>query len=368
MSPSPDSDAPGRIPAYFFLFATFKPILLVAGPFAGSTLGYAWTALYFFVVVPVVDFIVGPMKHAACKQSSRLHKAHSLPEAPAYRAVLLCHVATCFAALMYAVCVVSVSAELKPVTTAQSILYALSGGCVALSAAISGHELIHSLASTFDRWVGGFCTSVSLNPVYSIDHLAHHKFVGTDHDAGSAKRGQSIYAFFVRYQIAGWKNAIMSTVESYRRSKDLAMFASTERFIPILSLSFALVWSVCIVSGRDALLMYLSMGCISVLSLGAIDYSQHYGLRRSVDGKTGEIEPMKNKHSWEGKTGSFSTLCVFAGDKHAEHHIDSSVPFPELDSSAGPQYPISMVAINVVAFIPPLFHRIACPILDSLED
>ena len=103
----------------------------------------------------------------------------------------------------------------RPCSPFARLLYGGTFG--ALFAITVAHELIHH-RSRLDRVFGGILLSTTCFGSFKIVHLrVHHRFVGTALDFSSARRGDSIYRFWLRCLHSNLRETLRCERERQRR-------------------------------------------------------------------------------------------------------------------------------------------------------
>src|SRR5262249_3006058 len=137
------------------------------------------------------------------------------------------------------------------------------------------HELIHR-RERLDRLFGGLLLSTVSFGSFKIVHLqVHHPYVGILLDFATARRGQSIYLFWVQSLAGNFIEVLRLECNRLRRSGKSVW---TSELVPwwactLLCLSVAVYWW-----GPWAGLFFLIQSLIAIMYLDLINYLQHYGL------------------------------------------------------------------------------------------
>lgn len=231
----------------------------------------------------------------------------------------------------------------------------------ALFAITVAHELIHH-RDRLDRAIGGILLSTTCFGSFKIVHLrVHHRFVGTALDFSSARRGESIYRFWLRCLYGNPREALRCECERQRRlgfpwwrSELLAWYGLSACW---LTLSW-LVWS------WTGALFFLLQSALAILTLDWTNYVQHYGLRRQVDAK-GRHERVRADHAWSMQC-RITNLALLNLLRHGDHHTHPIVPYYALTHTSAPAYPYPFGLMMLLALFPPLFRRVVHPLLDRV--
>jgi alkane 1-monooxygenase len=231
----------------------------------------------------------------------------------------------------------------------------------ALFAITVAHELIHH-RSRLDQAIGGVLLSTTCFGFFKIVHLrVHHRFVGTALDFSSARRGDSIYRFWLRCLYGNPRAALRCERARQRRlgiscwlSELLAWYGLSAGW---LTLSW-LVWS------WMGALFFLLQSVVAILALDWTNYVQHYGLRRRADAN-GHYEPVRARHAWSMQC-RITNLALLNLLRHGDHHTHPTVPYYALTHTAAPAYPYPFGFMMLLALFPPLFRRMVHPLLDRI--
>jgi alkane 1-monooxygenase len=162
---------------------------------------------------------------------------------------------------------------------------------------VVAHELIHRRQRAL-RLLGRALLCTVLYDHFFVEHLrGHHVRVGTDDDAATARFGESYMAFLRRTVPAQFASA-------WRLDR--------RRVIQGMIVEAAMLAAITIVAGPVALLVFLWQAYNAITLLEAVNYFEHWGLRRDGD-RPGLAD------AWD--TDSWFTLYTLVGlSRHADHH------------------------------------------------
>lgn len=122
-------------------------------------------------------------------------------------------------------------------------------------------------------------------------------------------------------------------------------------------MSLVLLLAVAAIGGVPAVLAFVATGVQGKLYLELVNYIEHYGLVR-VPGRRVEA-----RHSWNTYRRVSSGL-LYNLPRHSHHHLHATRPFWRLQVEPdGPVWPFGYMTMILVALVPPLFRRIADPLL-----
>ena len=242
--------------------------------------------------------------------------------------------------------------------------WTLSTGIVSAIIGIApGHELFHK-PNLFERIAGGYLFSTVGYGGSKICHCRdHHIHVATEHDAATAKRGQSLYAFLPGAYAVNFKKAFELEKERLNAMGKSWLHPTNELLWWWgVTITFAIVcfsfW------GIAGMLFYIVQSFIAVTVLEGINYIEHYGLVRQKK-SDGTYEPVTVAHSWNCKF-ILSNMILLNLQRHSDHHESATKRFQVLiDYPISPHLPAGYPALILVSFIPPLWRRIIHPLLEK---
>jgi alkane 1-monooxygenase len=231
----------------------------------------------------------------------------------------------------------------------------------ALFAIPVAHELIHRRAGC-EQTLGGILLSTACLGTFKIVHLhVHHRYVGTDSDFASARRGESLYAFCLRGLIGNPHEALRFERTRLSRLKRPLWRSELVVWYGLSVMWFALAilfW------GWASGVFFLLQSLLAAIVLDWTNYIQHYGLRRLADAK-GRYEPIRPQHAWTIHC-RISNLALFNLLRHGDHHARPLEPYHSLTYTGVRTYPYPFGFMMLLALATPLFFRIVHPLLDEL--
>ena len=236
---------------------------------------------------------------------------------------------------------------------------AISMGVNSGSAAIVvSHELIHH-KNKLQQFLGKWLLFTAGNFYFFVEHLrVHHKWVGTQHDPASARKGQSLYAFFVSSGIGQIKGAWKLENERVRK-EGKSWFSHYVKRQLFLHLLFDTI--IVITFGWAAILAFILHCIIANFLLEYVNYIEHYGLVRNEKERVTEI------HSWQSDKW-ISRFVLIDLSRHADHHYYASKPFHMLSTyTKSPVLPSGYAGLFFVAAIPALWFNIIDKKLDEYK-
>lgn len=230
---------------------------------------------------------------------------------------------------------------------------------------VIGHELVHR-RDRREYWLGKLLLGTVLYMHFAIEHVrGHHPRVGTDDDAASARRGQTVYGFIpgsiLRQFTSAWELEATRLARSGRGPWTL----HNEMLVGLL-LQVAWLAAVALVFGLEVMAVFAAVAALAVSLLEVVNYIEHYGLRRGRDA-AGRLEPVRAHHSWNSDHRVGRAL-LFELPRHTDHHMNGSRPYQTLRSVPGaPQLPSGYPAMVMLALLPPLWFRVMDPRVEAVQ-
>ena len=192
---------------------------------------------------------------------------------------------------------------------------------------------------------------------YFIEHnRGHHKNVSTDEDPASARRGETLYGFWVRSVTTSWIDAWK--LEKDRLAKTNTPWYSLKNEMLIYQLiQLGLLVAIAAVFGWQVMLAFIASSTIGFLLLETVNYIEHYGLRRKmIDGEY--YEKVMPVHSWNSNH-PVGRLMLFELTRHSDHHYMASRKYQVLRHfDQSPQMPTGYPGMMVLSLFPPLWFKV----------
>lgn len=225
----------------------------------------------------------------------------------------------------------------------------------------TSHELLHCTTSPARMLSARWIAALVGNPWFAIHHVhRHHRFVGLPADVGTARRGDSVYAFLARTVPSNAKFA--SDYERDRCAKrGVSYWSWNNRFLNGWAILAAIAGFFALVGGLKGLLAFALSAAAGRLFQESTDFIQHYGLMR-VEG-----EPIDARLSWDVYNYGTNALLNDIG-RHADHHDRPLVPSVALKVCPGaPELHYGYMTLIGMTLIPPLFQKVIKPKLDEWD-
>lgn len=223
-----------------------------------------------------------------------------------------------------------------------------------------GHELAHG-GSALERELSRVVVVPCLHTASVIDHVhSHHRHIGTESDATTARRDETLLTFAVR-SIRG-QNAWAWQFEAERaRRNGRAVRGLSNRALRghLMEAGYlVLVWAV---YGWQGLAVAIAAAVIALRAIESMFYIAHFGLVR-VPGT-----PCAPRHSWNSRR-VISSGYMLNLTHHSHHHAAPALPYWSLRvHEDAPVLPMGPGVLSVLAAVPWLWFRIMDPALKDWD-
>lgn len=341
---------------YWYLITFLVPTLTVASALmalqSGSGQWFWLITLIFYVVVPVVDFIMGSDSfNPDAEQEKQL-----ATDSRYYTGVLYAATAGQWLGLF-----VMTYAVTQGDWSLFNILGAIvSVGCMHAIGLTMSHELGHKLNDKQQVLAAKICSAVSGYAHFNIEHnKGHHKDVSTPEDPASSRMGESLYKFALRELPGAAQRGWTLEAERLQRQKRSIFSTHNEllHVVAITAIGYGVMIALC---GWIALPFLLITAALGWFQLTLANYIEHYGLLREkkADGRYERCQP---HHSWNSNYKA-SNLLTLHLQRHSDHHAHPTRAYQFLrDYKDAPQLPHGYPAMMAMAMIPPAWKAIMDP-------
>ena len=239
----------------------------------------------------------------------------------------------------------------------------LSMGLLTTFAINLGHELGHRQTKG-EQFLAKLMLLTSLMMHFFIEHnRGHHKNVATYDDPSTARKGETVYAFWFRAIL----NEYLSAWRLERKRLEVLKQPNVSfqnEMIQFQIIQAALVGLIYYVFGGAILLAFLFNAVIAYVSFETVQYLEHYGLLRKQNDK-GRHERVQAHHSWNSNH-VFGRLIMFNLSRHSDHHFKAHKKYQVLHHhDDAPQLPTGYPGMMILSLIPPLWFRVMNPRLET---
>ena len=233
------------------------------------------------------------------------------------------------------------------------------GLAVALGAILTAHELMHRTQDRLAMFTARWLLAMAFNATLEVAHVfGHHRDVGTPRDPATARRGENVYAFYLRSSLGqvaqAWRIEAGRLAGRPALARLLLENKVTRGFLRSFTVAGLFAW----VTGPLGLGVFLLASLYNKLLLEALNYLEHYGLVRDA------ATPYALRHAWDTDR-AFSHVVLIHLPMHSEHHLDPRTHFEALRARAGetPILPCGYLAALAITLVPPLWFRLMAPSL-----
>jgi alkane 1-monooxygenase len=303
--------------------------------------------IYGFGIIPLVDQAIGTK---AGNLSEEQHKSDA--ENGAYDVIIYLSLPVQLCMLVW-----FLFETQQPMATSDLVGRITSMGmmCGVLGINVA-HELGHRPKFS-ERFMAKMMLATSLYMHFYIEHnKGHHRNVGTAADGATARRNESVYAFWLRTIVRSFRSAWQITQKELRRKKQNVWSLKNEMLVMLL-VQALLCLIIAITFSGFTLLCFLGAAAMGILLLETVNYIEHYGLYRN---KLNEFryEDVEPEHSWNSDH-ALGRLVLFELTRHSDHHYEPSKHYQLLDSMKGAsQLPAGYPAMMLLSLFPPLWFGI----------
>ena len=338
-----------------YLMAFSVPLSVFISIYFREIFSYTST-LYVFLFIPIVELFLPTHLSTFSEQESKSRLKDKFFDWLLYLNVPIVYLILFYGLYSFA------NYDLQPY---EYFGFALSLGILLATNAVNvAHELGHR-KNKFDVFVTRLLLLPCLYMHFTMEHnYGHHKNVATELDPASAKKGQSLYHFWITSVFGQYKNAWQIQMKLLKNKK--ASFVSSENNL-LLFLIYQKLYLTTIYAllGEGALMLAFLVGVISFLFLETINYIEHYGLSRKKVGN--KYERVQNTHSWNSDH-IMGRIILYELTRHSDHHFRASKRYQVLESlEDSPRLPFGYPMSMLLAFVPPLWFALMHPVLRKME-
>lgn len=330
-----------------YLAAYINPLLAIIGLLTGGI--FAWGAVIFsFVLIPIFDQI-GPVDTSNVDDVTR----QTLLGKRIFDWLLYLNVPVVFFIVGLFVSVINAGT----LTNAELIGSLLSVGIVIGSCGINvAHELGHRKAK-YEQRLAQLLLIPALYMHFFIEHnRGHHKFVATDEDPASAKKGDWLFWFWIKSLIGSYLSAWKLEAERLRK-KGISFWSYRNQMIQFTVVQLLYLVIVSYFTSLFGVLIIAASGLVGILLLETINYLEHYGLRRKKL-ENGRYERVRPVHSWNANY-QIGRIVLYELTRHSDHHYIASKKYQVLDHhEEAPELPFGYPMMILIALVPPLWFKI----------
>ena len=225
---------------------------------------------------------------------------------------------------------------------------------------IYGINAAHELGHRSNKYEQSMAQMLLLSSMYMhffIEHnRGHHKKVGTPEDPATARKNETVYAFWIRSVSLGYLSAFRLEKNRLKRLHK-PWFSINNEFIRFQLIQLLFCILVYFIFGLTALFLFLVSALIGIILLETVNYVEHYGLFRK-EIQPGIYEHVEAMHSWNSDL-PLGRSVLFELTRHSHHHLNSLIKYPSLESVSGArQLPTGYPGMMILSLIPPLWFNV----------
>jgi len=331
-------------------------------PALAAFLGLSWGGIWTFSTI-VVAFIVTPALELVLKGNDVNHLEEEEPSRlnnKFFDILLFFNLPVLYFLLSYYFLLL----QTQTFTTSEHWGMALSLGTILGTVGINvAHEIGHR-ESTFSKLTAWALLLPAFYMHFNIEHnLGHHKHVATEKDPSSARKGESLYAFWIRSVFGVYKGAWK--IESrILKEAGKSFWSFSNRMIWFQLCQVAYLVALFYIGSWRLVGLGIAIGVVGFLLLETVNYIEHYGLMRKKL-SSGRYEPVSIRHSWNSNH-EVGRILLYELTRHADHHYKANRKYQILrHRDESPQLPTGYPGSMLMSLIPPLWHRVMKPRLEA---
>lgn len=331
-----------------YLAAYLVPTFCIVGLIFGGWLSIS-TILFVFVLIPILEPLLG-------RSSDNLPESErtELLQNKFFDWLLYLNIPIVYGIILLFIGVLNQNQLSNFEYTGHIISVGLVLGACGINV---GHELGHRQNKT-EQTLAKILLLPSWYMHFFIEHnRGHHKHIATDLDPASARKGEHLYAFWIRSVFNSYVSAW--SLEQKRLKRSDIPFLSMENEMLVFSLIQFLYCALIglLVNNWWSFLALILAGVVGFLLLETINYIEHYGLRRKLL-PSGRYERVQPKHSWNADY-QIGRILLYELTRHSDHHFMATKKYQVLDHhDQAPELPVGYPTSMLMALVPPLWFRV----------
>lgn len=228
-----------------------------------------------------------------------------------------------------------------------SICTGALSGCFMITLA---HDLLHS-RSKIDHFLSSALLVATGIPHLAAEHVfGHHRLIGLERDASTAKLNQSFYGYFLHVAAARIRHSFFIPFVVPRFMRRRIIFQNA--LLGISWLGIAVLIFLITGPAFTCTAFFLMQGLVAYILYELINYIQHYGLKRNND-----KDPVTQELSWNCYY-KYTNYILFMLPLHSLHHLPASGKRIKTEQlKEGPRMPYLYFVMIAIALIPPLWFK-----------
>ena len=228
--------------------------------------------------------------------------------------------------------------------------FGLSCGVLGINVA---HELGHR-SKTYEQLLSKVLLASTLYLHFFIEHnKGHHLRVATEEDPASARKGETVYGFYIRSIRDSWISAWKIQLKENKKH-GIGFWSPENQMWWFQMVQLCIILIIYFFFGGWILLYYLGAALMGMLLLETVNYIEHYGLVRKRN-ESGYYERTMPVHSWNSNH-SLGRVVLLELTRHSDHHYQANRKYQILRHfDESPQMPTGYPGMMLLSLIPPLW-------------
>ncbi|MEO1624675.1 MAG: alkane 1-monooxygenase [Bacteroidota bacterium] len=330
-----------------YLLAYFLPLSAILGIYFGGI--WSASALYVgFILIPVFELVL-PTSTYNLDAAAEDERSRQL----FFDILLYLNVPILYGCMWFFLETVSSNSLSNWEIVGMTISIGVLAGSIGINVA---HELGHR-HHWFDQLMASMLLLPALYMHFTIEHNhGHHKHVATDKDPVSARKGEALYAFWLRAVSGVYINAWRIQAQQLQR-KGENWFSLSNKVLIYQFIQLAWLLAIGLLYGWWVMGLAIVAAIIGFLQLETVNYIEHYGLRRQQL-PNGRYENVRPVHSWNSNH-ELGRIFLYELTRHSDHHFKANRKYQVLRHfDESPQLPAGYPSCMLMSFVPPLWFRV----------
>jgi len=343
---------------YLWVIGAIVPLVPIGawGLYAltGSTAAWYFGPFFVFVVVPVVDLVVG-----RDGENPPDEVLEQLEDDRYYRWVTYAFVPAQVAGLVWGAYLLgggTLPGVDDPLGVAAKVGLALSLGMVAGIGINTAHELGHKKVE-HERWFARAALAQTFYGHFFIEHnRGHHVRVATPEDPASGRLGETVWEFMPRTVVGSLRSAWDLERKRFARLKT-SHWSIRNDVLNAWAFSIVLWGGLTIAFGWQILPYLVLQAVAGIWLLESVNYLEHYGMRRQRL-ESGRYERVNPSHSWNSNNIGTNVL-LYHLQRHSDHHANPTRRYQALrDFKEAPVLPTGYAGMIVLSWVPQIWRSV----------
>jgi len=343
---------------YLWVIGAIVPLIPISAwgihALTGSTAAWYFGPFFVFVIVPIVDLLVGrdgenpPEEVLAELEDDRYYRWVTYAFIPAQVAGLI------WGAYLLGGGTLPGIAE--PLGVAAKIGLALSLGMVAGIGINTAHELGHK-KEEYERWFARAALAQTFYGHFFIEHnRGHHVRVATPDDPASGRLGETVWEFMPRTVVGSLRSAWDLEKKRFARLKT-SHWSIKNDVLNAWAFSIVLWGGLTIAFGWEILPYLVLQAVAGIWLLESVNYLEHYGMKRKRV-ESGRYERVNPSHSWNSNNIGTNVL-LYHLQRHSDHHANPTRRYQALrDFKDAPVLPTGYAGMIVLSWVPQIWRSV----------